>query len=45
MLGTLRWRHRVQGAEAEMKQPPAAPDAPMDVPRSSPPVAADRDRI
>jgi uncharacterized membrane protein YbhN (UPF0104 family) len=45
MLGTLRWRHRVQGAEAEMKQPPAAPDAPMDVPPSSPPVAADRDRI
>jgi uncharacterized membrane protein YbhN (UPF0104 family) len=45
MLGTLRWRHRVQGAEAEMKQPPAAPDAPMDVPPSPPPVAADRDRI
>jgi uncharacterized membrane protein YbhN (UPF0104 family) len=45
MLGTLRWRHRVQGAEEEMRKRPAAPDAPMDVPPSPPPVAADRDRI
>ena len=45
MLGTLRWRHRVQGAEDEQKQPPSAPDASIDVPPSPPPVAADRDRI
>jgi len=46
MLGTLRWRRHVQGAEEEIKgrAPPAA-EGKVDVPPSPPPVAADRDRI
>jgi uncharacterized membrane protein YbhN (UPF0104 family) len=46
MLGTLRWRRHVQGAEDEIKgkTPPAA-EGTVDVPASPPPVAADRDRI
>ena len=45
MLGTLRWRHHVQGAEDEIKgrRPPAEEDG--DLPQGPQPVAADRDRI
>jgi uncharacterized membrane protein YbhN (UPF0104 family) len=46
MLGTLRWRHHVRGAEQEIKggQKPPEDEPPGEQP-SRTPVAADRDRI
>jgi hypothetical protein len=44
MLGTLRWRHHVRGAEEEIKGKAPAEEADGELP-SAHPVAADRDRI
>lgn len=45
MLGTLRWRHHVRGAEDEIRgRTPAEADS-VEVPPSPEPVAADRERI
>ena len=44
MLGTLRWRHHVRGAEEEIKGKAPAAERAGDC-RALIPVAADRDRM
>ncbi len=45
MLGTLRWRRHVQGAEDEIRGRTPAGEQPVDAPPEPTPVAADRERI
>ena len=46
MLGTLRWRRHVQGAQDEIRgRPPPAVEPNGELAKSPHPVAADRDRI